>query len=280
MTIERLQFLTQLEGLKFKYTTDVDISLTHIICYGWVKNLSTSTLVFDIAQFFLSLNYQLLSLILKKVGFNNCVVSFFVNYLVNRKTNYFWNNFTSSIFNVNIGVGQGSVLSSILSALYYSPFLYILEKSLKNLNIPISIISFVNDGLFISQSKSFHIYNYHLFCSYNIMTKLLEKFSLIVEHSKTDIFHFNRSHGNFNPPPLNLIPIGGTILWPKNMWKYLDFIFDRKLLFHQHIGFYSNKVMSTVKCMKIFSNLNWGINLIQKHLLYRIYILSIALYRF
>ena len=40
------------------------------------------------------------------------------------------------------------------------------------------------------------------------------------------------------------------------MWKYLDFIFNRKLSFHQHINFYSNKVMSTVKCMKILSNSN------------------------
>ena len=56
----------------------------------------------------------------------------------------------SSVFNVNIGVGQGSALSSILSALYLLPFIYILEKCLKNLKIPISVISFVDNSLFIS----------------------------------------------------------------------------------------------------------------------------------
>jgi len=54
------------------------------------------------------------------------------------------------IFNINVGVGQGSALSPILFALYLSPFIYILENRLKNLKIPISIISFVDDGLFIS----------------------------------------------------------------------------------------------------------------------------------
>ena len=189
---ERLQFqttsnnfihLSQLGGLKFKSTTDAGVALTHIIHSGWVKNLSTSTLAFDIAQFFPSLNYCIFTLILKKVGFDNCVINFFANYLIGRKTNYFWNNFTSPVFNVNVGVGQGSTLSPILSALYLSLFLYILEKCLKNLKIPISIISFVDDGLFISQSKLLHIYNCHLFCSYNVMTNLLEKFGLIVEHS-------------------------------------------------------------------------------------------------
>ena len=238
---ERLQFLTtsndfihpsQLGGLKFKSTTNVGVALTYIIHSGWIKNLLTSTLVFDIMQFFLSLNHYLLTLILKKAGFNNCVIFFFTNYLVGRKTNYLWNNFSSPTFDVNIGVGQDSALSPILLALYLSLFLYILEKQLKNLNILVSIISFIDDGLFISQSKSFYTSNSCLFCSYNVMTKLLEKFGLIVEHFKTEVFHFNRSHGIFNPPPLDLMPIGGTILQPKNTWKYLCFIFDRKLLFH------------------------------------------------
>ena len=101
-----------------------------------------------------------------------------------------------------VGVGQRSALSPILLALYLSPFLYILENCLKNLNIPVSIISFVDDGLFIFQNKSLDISNSRLFCSYNIMTKLLEKFGLIVEHSKTEVFHFNRLHGPFNSPPL------------------------------------------------------------------------------
>ena len=94
---ERLQFImasnnflhpSQLGGLKFKSTTDTSVVLTHIICLGCIKNLLTSTLAFDIVQFFPSLNHRLLTLILKKAGFNNPVVSFFANYLVGRKTNY------------------------------------------------------------------------------------------------------------------------------------------------------------------------------------------------
>ena len=111
---ERLQFNTasskfiypsQLGGLKFKSTIDAGVALTYIIHTGWVKNLSTSTLTFDIAQFFPSLNHRLLSLIMRKAGFDNYIVFFFANYLMDRKTNYFWNNFMSPIFNVDIGVG-------------------------------------------------------------------------------------------------------------------------------------------------------------------------------
>ena len=183
-------------------------------------------------------------------------------------------------FEVNVGVGQGSALSPILSTLYLSPLIYIIEKRLKNLNLPISILSFVDDRLFIVQNKSFSISNSHLFCSYNILSKLLDSFGLIIEHSKTEIFHFNRSHGPFNPPPLDLSPLGGPILCPKDSWRYLGFIFDWKLSFHKHIDHYANKAISTVKCMKLLGNSSRGINLLQKCLLYRCCALPITMYSF
>jgi len=54
---ERLQFNTvsnnfihpsQLGGLKFKFTIDTSVALMHTIQTGWVKDLTTSTLAFDI----------------------------------------------------------------------------------------------------------------------------------------------------------------------------------------------------------------------------------------
>ena len=118
-------------------------------------------------------------------------MAFFANYLVRRKTNYLWNDFSLPLFNVNVRVGQGSALSPILSSLYLSLFLYILEIRLKNLNIPVSFLSFVDNGLIITQNKSFDISNSHLYCSYNVLSKLLDSFGLIIECSKTEIFHFS-----------------------------------------------------------------------------------------
>ena len=116
--------------MKFKSITNAGVTFIHIIHLGWIRNLSTNTLTFDIVQFFPSLNYCLLTFILKEAGFNNYIISFFANYLMDRKINYLWKNFSSPTFDVNIGMSQGSVLSPILLALYLSPFLYILEKNL------------------------------------------------------------------------------------------------------------------------------------------------------
>ena len=134
-------------------------------------------------------------------------------------------------------------LSSILSTFFITPIFHIFEKWIKILKIPVSFLLFVNDGLFISQERSFDNTNTDLFYSYNIMSSLLEQFELVVEHRKTEIFHFSRSHGFCYPLSLDLSWIGGPILYLKGTWQYLGFIFNRKLTFWQHTKFYANKAV-------------------------------------
>ena len=138
----------------------------------------------------------------------------------------------------------------------------------------------MDNGLFISQNKSISFLNTNLFCSYNITSSFFTKFRLVVKHGKTKVFHFSRIRGAFNSSPLNLSSIRGLVLFPKTTWKYLGFFFDHKLTFHQHIKFYTNKAISTIKYMKMLENLLRGINLLQKRKLYRYCTLLIALFGF
>ena len=101
-----------------------------------------------------------------------------------------------------------------------------------------------------------------------------------MKHSKTEVFHFSRPHGAFNPPPLDLTPLSRSILLPKPTWRYLGFIFDCKLSFWSHINFYVNKAISTIKCMKILGNSSRGLIFLQKRWLYKCCALPIVLYNF
>ena len=158
------------------------------------------------------------------MGFDPKFLFFFSNYLIGRKTQYLWNSFISPFFCIDVGVGQDSTL-------YLSLVFYIFEKRTKNLKIPVLFLSFVDDRLFISQGKSFKKMNSHLFHSYNIISSLLEQFGLVIEHRKSEIFHFARLHSLFNPLSLDLSHFRGSILKPKDTWKYLGFIFNKKLSF-------------------------------------------------
>ena len=66
---------------------------------------------------------------------------------------YAWNEFESPTFITSVRVGQGSALSPILSAIYMSPIIKTFKKRIKDLKEKIlsDILSFVDDGLFISQ---------------------------------------------------------------------------------------------------------------------------------
>jgi len=95
------------------------------------------------------LNYHLL-IILRKAGYDSKVNCFFSNYLVGRKTQYCWNNISSSLFNVDVGAEQGLALSAILSVLYIAFVFHILENCLKIFKIPVSILSFVDNSLLVA----------------------------------------------------------------------------------------------------------------------------------
>ena len=68
-------------------------------------------------------------MILDKAGFNLRISSLFSNYLIDRRTQYIWNNFISSSFRVDVGVEQDSTLSPILFAFYIALIFYIFEKN-------------------------------------------------------------------------------------------------------------------------------------------------------
>ena len=76
----------QLGGVWQRSTEDAGLILTHMVRAGWAEGLLTSVVAFDIAQFFPSLNHDVLMSILAKQGFPLSVRRFFASYLVGCST--------------------------------------------------------------------------------------------------------------------------------------------------------------------------------------------------
>ena len=141
------------------------------------------------------------------------------------------------------------------------------------------ILSFVDDGLLISQEKSYELSSAFLLSSYNMISKIFSDVGLVLEHNKSEVFHFTRARNPPNPS-IDLTSVRGPILHPKPIWRYLGFFFNRKLNFHQHVHHYTTKCLSTLSAMKILDNSARGLLPTQKRLLYRTCIFPIALYGF
>jgi hypothetical protein len=235
-------------------------------------------IAFDIAQFFPSLNHGMLMAILRWAGFPEKVIQFFSSYLVNRETSYHWGEFSSPKMNADVSVGQGSALSPIESALYFAPVLAIFNQRAAHLDV--TVLSYVDDGTLIVQSKSWESNMCVLREVYGIMFDLLTKFGLVLEHDKLELFHFSRKPGDDNPSlDLGYQPYTeGNPLKPKAYWRYLGFYFDHKLSFKEHMRYYSTKALTMVQAMGMLGNSNRGLLPMQKCLLYRTCVLPVATY--
>ncbi|KXN92594.1 hypothetical protein AN958_04546 [Leucoagaricus sp. SymC.cos] len=114
------------------------------------------------------------------------------------------------------------------------------------------------------------------------MYELFIAFRLVFEHNKSKLFHFS-CYKNDDNPPIDLgyaLYTDNSPLHPKTYWRYLGFYFDHQLTFHEHVCYYSTKAISTVWAMEMLGNLLRGLSLKQKHLLYRLCVVPIAMYSF
>jgi hypothetical protein len=150
-----------------------------------------------------------------------------------------------------VGVGQGSALSPVLSALYIAPVMHGFSTCTQHLGC--IILSYVDNGTIIIQSKSLSDNLVSLKDVYWAINDILLKFGLVLEHDKSEVFHFMRTRKDI-PPPLAL---GNNILLtPKIYWCYLGFFFDKTLSFKEHVRFYSTKAFSTVLAIRMLGNSN------------------------
>jgi len=118
-----------------------------------------------------------------------------------------------------------------------------------------------------------------LYSSYRVVTDLMVMFGLVIEHDKSEIFHFSRAHNDSNPE-LDFSAISAPTLKPKTYWRYLRFYFDQCLSFKEHVWYYSTKAHSMVKAIGMLGNSSRGLFLLEKCLLYCSCIVPIATYGF
>ena len=82
------------------------------------------------------------------------VVNFFSSYLVGWSTKYTWNGSMSDSRQADVRVGQGSALSPVLSALCIAPLMELFYLEAESLNLEATLLSYMDDGTLLVQSKS------------------------------------------------------------------------------------------------------------------------------
>jgi hypothetical protein len=276
----------QCGGIAHHSTIDAGLVAVHHVKAAWSRRLQSTMLTFDIAQFFPSVPHSLLLSILRRLGFPISLCNFFASYLPNRTTSFSWNLLSSPLVEstlAGVGVGQGSVLSPLLSAISIVPVLYLISSfiPLPSADVWCSLLNFVDDGALILSSDNLRINNILLQSLYPDIARSFKRAGFLLEDDKLELIHFpfKRSLPSSFPGP-SLTLSSSHIIHPKPVLRYLGFFFDQKLNFKHHINFYSNRALSTVRAYPMLGNSLRGATPSSKHLLYISCVLPILTYGF
>ena len=141
-------------------------------------------------------------------------------------------------------------------------------------------MSYVDDSIIIVQSSTWGKNLTKPKSAYKVVFELMESLGLILEHTKSEVFHFSRLSGDLNPPvDLGFAPfMDNTSLTPNTFWRYLGFFFDRVLFFWEHTKQYTNKALKSVMAMLRLGNSVHGLTPKHQRLLYYACVLLITTY--
>ena len=266
----------QFGGISKHATVDVGVILVDIISQNRDRGLHTTVLALDIAQFFPSINHDVIAILMTKLGYHHKIINFLRTFLADRTTSYSWDGLTSGGgFECSNGIPQGDPLSPVLSALYLA--LIVKHFFPWNVNNFVNSLFFVDDGTLICSSFSMEDNTTLLAECYEGLLKGLAAIGLTVEQSKLELKHFiaydpllpNRTFASANQPPLRYTWKGtGHVVKPTDTWRYLGFFFDAYLKFTAHVKTYTNKGFSAIRACNMLGNSIGGLGPKQRVLCY------------
>ena len=284
----------QFGGRKHHATLDAGLYITEFITKARNAGLYTTALALDAAQFFPSLNKEIIVKILLKEGFNPIICRLFETYYDDRSTKYLWNQHFSRDYDVNNGVPQGDPLSPIISVIYMSAMLHKLFPFRHDQ--PTHCLSYIDDFVLLTASPRLEDNVDRLENDFIRLSRAFNALGVTIEASKTELMHFaakqpqtgrGRRPLRFNVihsllPNIELHPTRRNtptyIIPPSKEWRYLGFYFDPFLSFSSHCKRYAAKALVSANNLKILGHSLGGVDPALRRHVYQAVVWSVLSY--
>ena len=242
---------------------------------------------FDVAQFFPSVNHNLLIQIMSRAGFNHKLCEFTSAYFGPCTSSFVFKGDVSPTFNCpSIGVGQGSSLSPTFSTLYLAPAIHTVHSTASTTST-FGLQFYMDDGNLTASSTSTETTCHILCIAYHALKHQLSKLGLVIKHNKDELIHFppprKQLHmpQDFDPRPLDLRAgpwMRDNPLPFSRLVKHLGFILDDKLSFKEHMKTYAKKRNVIALAYKMLGTSIRGLTPYYRRMLYKSCILPILTY--
>src|SRR6266487_617298 len=262
----------QMGSRRQKSAIDAVMTLIHDIQLAKHENRVTSVLFMNIKGAYDHVSANHLLKICQKLKLPKSLYFWIKSFFQNRKVQLKFDENIQEMTDVNIGISQGSPVSSVLFLIYIRFLLS--ERS----NISERILSYVDDvGLAVS-SKSIEE-------NCQLLQKLAEDLLLDSKQNcmqfdvdKTELIHFHSKRSFDLKNKLYSVKVGETVFQSKELVKYLGIWLDSKLSFKAHV---EKKIASAQKVLmqiERLSNTEKGLSFQAMRQLYIACISSVADY--
>ena len=173
---------------------------------------------------------------------------FIQGFLQNRQFQVRLGSHFTRLFDQEMGVPQGSILSVTLFAMK-------INSIVKNLSPGVECSLYVDDFLICYRSKFVHTIERHLQRSLYKLQEWIDSNGFKFSQTKTVCVHFCRLRKT-HPDPLLLL--NGTPIPVVEQVKFLGLIFDKKLSFVPHLLYLRKKCMKALNLLRVVAHTTWG----------------------
>ncbi len=239
---------------------------------------------FDVAQFFPSINHELLIAICERRGLPPTFIRWLRAYFLPRSSTFRFGNDSSPPFECpHVGVGQGSALSPTFAGITASPLMFILHNFFRaHHDFRFSYFHmYVDDGNIMVSSPSIDNNLRLIPILYEIITTTLHRSGLLLEHEKTEAMHFIHTANSSQRPhvhaPITLPGLPHPIR-PPDQLRHLGFWLDPHLSWKYHVSWYAHRASTTTIATRMLGSSTRGLLPQQRRRIYIACVLPVLTY--
>ena len=233
---------------KRRSTTDHLVRLETFVREAFVQQQHCVAVFFDLEKAYdTTWKYGIMK-DLHDAGLRGRLPLFIEEFLSDRQFQVRLSAYYSELFDQEMGVPQGSILSVTLFGLK-------INSIVKAISPGVECSLYVDDFLICYWSKYINIIERHIQRCLNKLSVWADTNGFKFSPSKTVCMHFCRLRKAHLDPSLTL---NGTLIPVVEETKFLGLIFDRKLSFISHIKHLKEKCTKALNLLRVIAHTSWG----------------------
>jgi len=272
---------TQFGSCDYHSAVDAALCLTHYAQAAVKCGMVASVVLFDVQGFFDNINIQRIVHIFRNLGFPSSLCDWVSSFLSDRQVQLSFNGVKSDPIHLDHGTPQGSPLSPILSAIYTSPLLKLINDTWKRRGLNM----YVDDGAIYGCNRTHDSSARLVQSGLEDIANWLSRNGLKCDPEKTEFISFapRKASHLIGSPVSELrfhLPTGPLAVKRSELIRYLGVFIHFRFDWSHHVTIMANRARSTARALNILGNSIRGLDYANWRRVFHALILPVLTYGF